>query len=514
MHNNYHFLKQLTPHLAQQLVGLELSSCFSQNRDELIIIFSNEDREFIIKAFLSQAFCCLSFPASFHRARKNSVDIFPSLTASRVVEVRQFLNERAFSIQFEDGHQLLFKMHGNRSNVVLIDRHHQVESLFINSLQNDWKIDTTTLDRPIDQSFEAFSQSEGDVKALFPTFNKDMWQQATSMLAASEDLADQFAILKQFVNELEDGQFHYSSKHFSLITFSEALKVSTDPIQAITDFFVLYSTSRQLNELKKSITSALSIASKKSQGYIHKASRKLKELTEKSNYRVYGDLIMANMHAINPGLKEVTVTNFYDDNNPIVIPLKPTLSAQKNAELFYRKAKNQSIELNNLKQNIATKQYELLHLETHLVEVHQIDDYKVLKQYIDEHALTKTLDKQPVNLPYHELEIDGFNVWLGKNAQANDSMLKMAYKDDLWLHAKDVAGSHVIIKHQSGKVIPAFVKEKAAQLAAFHSKRKTDSLCPVIITPRKYVRKRKGDRPGAVIVEREEVLLVTPVNHR
>ena len=88
----------------------------------------------------------------------------------------------------------------------------------------------------------------------------------------------------------------------------------------------------------------------------------------------------------------------------------------------------------------------------------------------------------------------------------------MAHKDDLWLHAKDVSGSHVIIKFQAGKTFPTTVIEKAAQLAAWYSKRKSDSLCPVIYTPKKFVRKPKGAAPGSVIVDRENVILVTPQN--
>jgi predicted ribosome quality control (RQC) complex YloA/Tae2 family protein len=100
---------------------------------------------------------------------------------------------------------------------------------------------------------------------------------------------------------------------------------------------------------------------------------------------------------------------------------------------------------------------------------------------------------------------------VGRNAENNDKLtLKHAHKEDLWLHAKDVAGSHVVIKHQSGKQFPKEVIHRAAELAAFNSKRRTDSLCPVICTPKKYVRKRKGDPPGTVVVEREKVIMVEP----
>ena len=107
----------------------------------------------------------------------------------------------------------------------------------------------------------------------------------------------------------------------------------------------------------------------------------------------------------------------------------------------------------------------------------------------------------------------GFTILVGRNAANNDLLTqKYAHKDDLWLHAKDVAGSHVVIRHRAGFPVPEPVIEHAAQLAAWYSRRQNDSLCPVTVTPKKFVRKPKGARPGQVKVEREEVRLVKPAN--
>ncbi|HEY9488598.1 MAG TPA: NFACT RNA binding domain-containing protein, partial [Chryseosolibacter sp.] len=114
--------------------------------------------------------------------------------------------------------------------------------------------------------------------------------------------------------------------------------------------------------------------------------------------------------------------------------------------------------------------------------------------------------------PFHEFHLRDFRILVGKNAQNNDLLtFKHSYKEDLWLHAKDVSGSHVLIKFQAGKQFPKDVIEYAASLAAFNSKRKTDTLCPVIVTPKKFVRKRKGDPAGAVVVEREKIVMVEPL---
>ncbi|HEY3430892.1 MAG TPA: NFACT RNA binding domain-containing protein, partial [Cyclobacteriaceae bacterium] len=193
------------------------------------------------------------------------------------------------------------------------------------------------------------------------------------------------------------------------------------------------------------------------------------------------------------------------------IKLKKDLSAQKNAEVFYRKSKNQQIEIQKLTEAISTKQKEFALHQERLTELEKISDLKALRNFVDTSGLKRASETQEKPLPYHEVEFNGFKIWIGKNAQHNDTLtLKHTFKEDLWLHAKDVPGSHVVIKHQSGKNFPKDVIERAAQLAAFNSKRKNETLCPVAYTPKKYVRKRKGDPAGAVVVEREEVILVEP----
>jgi predicted ribosome quality control (RQC) complex YloA/Tae2 family protein len=219
---------------------------------------------------------------------------------------------------------------------------------------------------------------------------------------------------------------------------------------------------------------------------------------------------MANLHAIGEKRNKVTLQNFYDENRPIDIPLKEELSAQKNAEIFYSKAKKQQKEVVMLQQALSKKEEEIGKLKEKLKDLQSIHDTKTLRDFISASGL-KENPRTDERLPFHEIEFNGFKILVGKNARSNDTLtLRYTYKDDLWLHAKDVAGSHVVIKHQAGKKIGKDVIERAAQLAAYYSKRKNETLCPVVVTPRKFVRKRKGDPAGMVIVDKEDTILVEP----
>ncbi len=103
MHNNYYFLRALAAELDTTLQGFTLVSCFSQNKDELIIELNNRHRSFFIKISLLPEFQCISFPDKFHRARKNSIDLFNEILMKRLMRVLVYRNERSIGVTLEDG---------------------------------------------------------------------------------------------------------------------------------------------------------------------------------------------------------------------------------------------------------------------------------------------------------------------------------------------------------------------------------------------------------------------------
>ncbi len=516
MHNNYYFLRQLSHKLKSKLIGHLVDECFSQNKDELIVVIDKNGEAFNIKAHLSSSFCCLTFPTEFQRARKNSVDLFEPIVNKKIVDVRQFLNERCFALIFDDDHKLLFKMHGNRSNIVLFGADNKALKIFNGHLKKDLELDFTKIDRPIDQSKQAFIQySELE---LFPTFGKVVHNYLKNHQYEIKDVDSKWDILTNTLHLLDQSNYYIIEKDqglsLSLLPFPGIIQEFQNPITAVNNFFNNYISTASLRVEKKMALHQIQKSLSQSNNYLKKAQEKLQKLSIGSSYSQMADIIMANLHQIKAGESEVTLTDFYNDNRPITIKLKQNQSPQKIAENYYRKAKNQSKELSNLKNSIIAKQKLKQSFETHIDAINAISDYKTLREYLKETGLGKQKTaSDTTQKPFKEVEFQGYVIYIGKNSKSNDKMLQSyTFKDDLWLHAKDVSGSHVIIKYQSGKVFPKNVIERAAQYAAFHSKRKSDSLCPVIVTPRKFVRKRKGDPAGAVVVDKEEVILVEPAS--
>lgn len=515
MHNNYYFFQHLTPALHRILHGSVLSECFSQSKDELILRFERGPSPYFVKAQLQPAFTCLSFAEEFHRARKNSVDLFDILIGRKVEVIRQCLHERSFIIQFSDNYSLVFKMHGNRANLLIFEGE-QVVNLFRKNLPGDTGLTLSSFDRPVNFSYENFLANVSRPDKLYFTFGKLVWQYLHEQGYTQRTPEAQYALIQETIQQMEQ-QSRFSitrmgqQLHLSLLPIGDVQKTWDDPIRAINEFF--YSHTHDLAFEQERNTAASLIRAKiiAGENYYQKTFDKLAEVESDNNYKCWADLIMANLHAIRTGQEKVTLSNFYNHDLPIEIKLRRELSPQKNAEVFYRKAKNQHIEIHRLQTALQAKEQELQRLKEQLRQTEAADGLKSLRKTVSAFNLTPGKEKQAEILPYHEFEHGGFRIWVGRSAPHNDALtFKYGYKEDLWLHAKDVAGSHVLIKYQAGRPFPKDVIERAAQLAAYNSKRKTDTLCPVAVTPRKYIRKRKGDPPGAVVVEREEVLLVEP----
>ena len=552
MHTNYYFLRQLAPALKSHLLssftridevpekpapGLRFMECFSQDRDEIVLVFAqakgkiNYYKPFYIKATLRPDFSGLLFPETVQRARTNSVNLFETVVGTTgegraVVDVRSFQNERCLAILLEDDFLLLFKFFGNRPNL-LAYQGNQVIDLFNQQLVADEELMLNTFDRPIDQSYEAFERANFDYKKLFPTFGKvvNRWIEEQKAQRIEQGAEGLWAVIQDVLRQLEQPRYYLTrldhKPALSLLPLGDIQREFTDPLEASSRFYIAYNGLNTFEHEKANLFRLLDKRRKRAVAQIEASMQRLVLRDEGASHEEMGHILMANLHDIPqvPGSKSperITLYDFYRDQ-PITLKLKPDLSPQKNAENFYRKAKNEKIEEQHLSDQIATREAELIRIDQQKMELEPILTLKELRRYIKQHNLlvdiadrhtTATGDSAPL---FKEVIQDSFRILIGRNAKNNDLLTqKFAYKEDLWLHARDVTGSHVIVKYQAGKPFPKNVIERAAELAAWYSKRRTDSLCPVTVTPRKYVRKPKGLAEGQVLIEKEDVVMVVP----
>ncbi|WP_169662774.1 NFACT RNA binding domain-containing protein [Flammeovirga yaeyamensis] len=513
MFNNYYFLRQLSQALKERLVGMTLGACFSQSKDELMIGFYKGAREQWIRASLIPNFNLLTFPLDYQRKKVNSIDLFKEAIDQEVLDIIQYKNERAFLIQMTDDWGLLFKMYGNRSNI-LLTQGEEVYAIFQKRHIDDQNMDISSLDREIDQSKGAFY--EGGIKATFPTLGREAnaYLENQGFDKCSPD--EQWTRLSNLVKQLESPNYYVEEldEQVQFLLFqlegANTLLESDDPIDAANEFYYRFSKRYFVEREKGPLIKEIDKRLKQSKSYLKKHYARYEELTENARFEEIANIIMANLHAIPPRSKKVTLFDFYNEED-IKIKLNELHTPQKNAETYYRKAKNQKLEVKNLEANIQQKETEMEELKKHREALDQFEMVREIRKYIKTNGLQKLQKNEPV-FPFRKFEYKGFEIWVGKNAVNNDLLTqRFAHKRDLWLHARDVAGSHVVVKWKSKQPnFPVDVIEKAASIAAYYSQRKTDTLCPVIYTPKKFVRKRKGDPAGLVVVDKEKVVLIEP----
>ncbi len=517
MHLNFYFLKQLVPRLSDRIAGCLLISAFSQDKDEIILEFGRDGNvAFTIRAILKPDFTSLFFPEKFERARANSVDLFKELAGLQVKEALVYENERAFRILFETGDKLVFKLFGNRSNLLHYAPDDRLVTLFNRRLSADLTLTEQILSRPIDQTFDAFTVSGCDYRKLFPTFGKLVGRYVEDITGAIPSPARQWDDIQQVLAKLSSRKFYVTLYQgaitLSLLPVGEIQEQFEDPIAAVNAFCLFYFRVGNLQREKDQAAKRLAKSIAQTENYLSAAYEKLAEISETGKNEQYANLLMANLHRIGPRADSVELESFYT-GEPVRIKLKPDLSPAKNAEAYFRKAKNEQQEVAQLQENIEAREAELGQLKSRLEAVSQQSTVKDLRAYLKQHGIaaqSSNANNQPESRFRKEVFM-GYEIYIGKTAKNNDELtLKFARKEDLWLHAKDVAGSHVIIRNIPGRPTPPMVVERAAELAAWHSKRRNDSLCPVTVTPRKFVRKSKGMAPGAVIVEKESVVMVVP----
>lgn len=521
MHQNYHFLRHLTEALRQEATGLKFMECFSQEKDELVIILAhargknNYYRPFFIRATLRPDFACLNFPEDFNRARQNSADLFENLYDLAVIDVRQFKNERALGLVLENNYTVVFKLFGNRSNAIVFQGD-EVIDLFHNRLVSDNNLHLSALDRELDQTWEAYQAANYDHRKVFPTFGKEINAYLAEQFAdkPSQSSEQCWQIIQETLNLLTHPTFKISLWHhqptLTIVPLGEAMREHSNAIAALNDF---YTTYNRVGVIAKEKGDALKILQKRIQRtehYLEEAFQKLLGIDGEVKNEEIGHILMANLHQIPERVERVTLFDFYR-NQDIEVKLKPDLTPQRNAETYYRKSKNERIEIEKLQENITLREGELEELKNHIRTIEEFESLKLLRKYLKINSL---LSDAPILTPtqlFKHTEFEGYVILIGKNAKNNDLLTKKyAYKEDLWLHARDVAGSHVVVKYKAGKKFPNSVIERAAQIAAWYSKRRNETLCPVIVTPKKYVRKPKGLPEGEVILDKEEVVMIEP----
>ena len=240
---------------------------------------------------------------------------------------------------------------------------------------------------------------------------------------------------------------------------------------------------------------------------------------DRERLRQLGDILTANIHRIQKGQTTVTVEDFYDENMAMIeVAISPILSPQQNAAKFYKDYTRMKNAEKELTRQMELGEQELTYLRSVLEELDRAQsdaELEEIRRELQEVGYVradsgKRKMKQSKLPPLRFESTDGYPIYVGRNNRQNDELtFKLARKDDLWLHAQKVHGSHVIISC-GGTTPPDDTVTQAAQLAAYYAETKGGQNLPVDVTPVRPVKKTPGGKPGMGIYHTYRTVIVNP----
>ncbi len=260
---------------------------------------------------------------------------------------------------------------------------------------------------------------------------------------------------------------------------------------------------------------------------IQNQRQELDACARREEFRIKGDLLSANLYAVEKGAKRAVLPNFYDENcAPMEIELDPALSPQQNAQRYYKNYRKAKTAEEKLTEQIAIGERDLEYLDSVLESLAMAEterDLNEIRAELAEQGYTrarktekngkKNAQKQKpaaVSSPLHFETSDGFAVLVGRNNRQNDRLtLKDANKNDIWFHTKNIPGSHTVLLTE-GRAPSETAMREAAVLAAKHSRARGSSQVPVDYTEIRHVSKPQGAKPGMVVYVQYRTVYVDP----
>jgi predicted ribosome quality control (RQC) complex YloA/Tae2 family protein len=351
-------------------------------------------------------------------------------------------------------------------------------------------------------------------------------EQSTETLTAL-DWQQLFQGWQTWLNGLEQEQFQPGWRSSGYTVMGWGIERPEKTVQALLNRYYTDELNQQdFSQLRHQISQKLSNILKKLYVKAKDFQSRLQQSDNADQYREQADLLMAYLHEWQPGMKQITLTDFTTEQ-PVQIPLNPEKNAVQNAQAFYKRHQKLKRSRLALEPLLAEVQAEIHYLEQIEVAIAQFDQYinpedlvslaeireeLIQQSYMDdpEQRYRNTGAAETTNF-LRDRTPNGFEVLIGRNNRQNDQLtFRVAGDYDLWFHTQEIPGSHVLLRLEPGAVADAIDLQCAADLAAYYSRARQGDQAPVVYTEPKLVYKPKGAKPGMVIYKQERVLWGRP----
>ena len=563
--------KSIVSELNQSLIGAKVNKIFEPTKNEVILSLYNNGKNYSLNLCANPEFCRICLTSYSKPNPQNALNfcmlLRKYLVGGKIVKISNFDLERTVEIQFECYNELndlvvrklFIEIMSRQSNIILTNENNIIiDTLkhFDNNVREllpaheyvfapITKVSFLELTN-FDKFLEIFNNS-GSIISLtkffvdtFIGFSKPFIKEILRHLKISdteyteENLREIFEYLRNIVNNFGTTNIFckkISEKDYTL-AFGDSPEVDDNDLNHINYFIDEFYYRKEQNSLfdnsRNNLLKIVSVSLKKVYKKLENINFKLKECEKMDTFRLYGELLTANLYKFtnSPNLPEVTLENYYDNNSPITIPLDSSLSVNKNIEKYFKKYTKLKNALSIVSEQKKEAVKELDYIESivfNLSNARTLNDINEVYEEISQNVVTKKeISKNEKNkivkkqdsskIDLESMLIDGYTVYIGKNNIQNDYIsLKLSNPNDIWFHAQKIHGSHVLLRNPENlelDEIPENVLFNCAKLAKENSKASDSLNVCVDYCLAKFVKKASGAKPGMVIYNNFKTIIV------
>ena len=353
-----------------------------------------------------------------------------------------------------------------------------------------------------------------DPEAATDTFKPDDWQRL-------------FQHWQEWLQALESQKFQpaWTSSGYTVMGWG-----GVTPAKDIQELLYRYYTDelnqQVFSQLRHQLTQKLNNILAKLRLKADTFKKRLQQSDQADEYRQKADLLMAYLQEWEPGMKEITLADF-DSGKPVAIALQPDKNAVQNAQSLYKQHQKLKRVKSAVEPLLAEVNGEIAYLEQVEAAIAQIDKYQTAEdlealdeirdeligqKYLEDPEYRNRTSNETASTNFHRYRTpSGFEVLIGRNNRQNDYLtFRVAGDYDLWFHAQEIPGSHVLLRLEPGAVPEETDLQYTANLAVYYSRARQTDQAPVVYTDPKHVYKPKGAKPGIAIYKQERILWGQP----
>lgn len=551
MHLHHLTLQRQTEYLRAQIAGAQIAGSYTQLKNEWIMVLGRGGEE----DGCLQLGCDAQYPyilfSEHSRRGKNSTAVMEELAGAIIADIRLLPGERIIEIRFERSENLLLlQFFTAHSNFFLLDKERRI----LNSFKAQRKNLGNLYLLPQEQQIDTERLAPGELVTILKNFPQERLKKALQKFQFMTRPVIQEACFRAqlpeevVIKQLRDQQIQFFAEALldfirecrsgsPRIYFRDGLpekfaiaelhhlkgyeKKEFGDLNAALRFFCFQALKyRGVNRKKAQLTEALERKLRSLQHALLKLQDSPAPDPEKREYyQKIGQLLISQPKLLKSGREIVELIDYYHPDLPTIqVNVKPELSAQENAQIYFEKAKQSDAKVREAGRRKAELEKQIEELSQLRRDLEGEDSLKKL-DHIEETLKSRHLlsyrgeEVDQFRLPYKKYEYKGYEIRVGRNARDNDVLtFKHSGKEDIWLHAQGYSGSHVTIHNpQRLEQLPKDVLEYAARLAVTFSAAKHAGYVPVVYTRVKHVRKPRKSPPGTVIPEQAKTIFADPL---